>query len=119
LGGGGRSPLDRRTIEGEWCGKGIQGIPEPFHRSAANPSSLAMSPLGRIPASPTRMLFFLLAQACSLLLDFIGMSPRDGHDKDIEILLLRQQLRILQRNQQRPPRISRWERLTYSSSLAN
>lgn len=33
-------------------------------------------------------------------------------DKDIEILRLRQHLRILQRKQPRPSRIARWEKLT-------
>ena len=50
-----------------------------------------------IPATPISMLFLLLAQAFSLLLDLIWLGHRGGHDKDIEILLLRQQLRILQR----------------------
>ena len=58
------------------------------------------------------MLFFLLAHAVSLLLDLIWLSRRANHDKDLEILLLRQQLRILQRTQPRAPRISRWEKLT-------
>jgi hypothetical protein len=58
------------------------------------------------------MLFFLLKQALSLLVDLIWVSRRDDRDKDIEILLLRQHLRILQRKQPQPPRISRWEKLT-------
>ncbi len=58
------------------------------------------------------MLFFLLAQAFSLLLDLIWLGRRTDIDKDAEILLLRQQLRILQRKQPHSPRISRWEKLT-------
>ena len=58
------------------------------------------------------MLFFLLKQALSLLVDLIWMSHRDDRDKAIEILLLRQQLRILQRKHLQSPRISRWEKLT-------
>ena len=58
------------------------------------------------------MLFLLLAQAFSLLLDIICVGHRAEHDKDVEILLLRQQLRILQRKQLRAPRLSRWEKLT-------
>ena len=54
------------------------------------------------------MLFFLLAQACSLLLDLIWVGRRAAQDKDVEILLLRQQLRMLQRNQPRPPRGTFW-----------
>ncbi len=47
-----------------------------------------------------------------VLLDFIWVAHRTDIDKDVEILLLRQQLRILQRKQPRSPRISRWEKLT-------
>ena len=57
------------------------------------------------------MLYFLLSQAFSLLLDLIWLSHRVGHDKDLEILLLRQQLRILQRKQPRAPRMFRLEKL--------
>ncbi len=49
------------------------------------------------------MLFLLLKQAVSLLVDLIWVSRRDDRNKDIEILLLRQQLRILQRKQPQPP----------------
>ncbi len=65
-----------------------------------------------IPATRTGMVFFLLAQAFSLLFDLIWVGHRTEYDKDIEILLLRQQLRILQRSQAHAPRISRWEKLT-------
>ena len=65
-----------------------------------------------IRAIPASMLFFLLSQAFSLLLDLIWMRHRGEHDKDVEIVLLRQQLRILQRKQSQPLRISRWEKLT-------
>ncbi len=65
-----------------------------------------------IPATPIRMTFFLVAHIFSLLIDLIGLSRQTDHGKDVEILLLRQQLRSLQRKQPRPPRISRWEKLT-------
>ena len=58
------------------------------------------------------MICFVLAQAFSLLLDLIWLNRQAEHDKDVEILLLRQQLRMLQRKQPRTPRISRWEKLT-------
>ncbi len=47
----------------------------------------------------------------SLLLDLILLVGRSDHGKDVEIMLLRQQLRILQRQQPRPLRVSRWEKL--------
>ena len=65
-----------------------------------------------ISATPIRMTFFLVAHIFTFLLDLIGLSRQTDHGKDVEILLLRQQLRILQRKQPRPPRISRWEKLT-------
>lgn len=71
-----------------------------------------MSPQGMIPATPTRMIFFLVAHIFSMLLDLIGLSRQTDHDKNGEILLLRQQLHILQRKQSHPLRISRWEKLT-------
>ncbi len=58
------------------------------------------------------MIFFLFAQGLSLLLDLISLIVRSNSDKDLEILLLRQQLRILQRKQPSGPRISRWEKVT-------
>lgn len=58
------------------------------------------------------MIFFLLAQAFSLLLDLLWVTRRADHDKELEILLLRQQLRILQRKHPHAPHISRWEKLT-------
>ncbi len=43
------------------------------------------------------MLYLLLAQIVSLLFDLFAIARRSQPDKDLEILLLRQQLRILQR----------------------
>jgi hypothetical protein len=66
------------------------------------------------------MLFFLRAHAFALLLDFIWLGHRAEHDKDVAILLLRQQLRMLPRRQARAPRMSRWEqRLLMSSSASS
>jgi putative transposase len=45
-----------------------------------------------------------------LLLDLLVTSHLSERQKDIEILLLRQQLRILQRKLPRSPRVSRWEK---------
>ena len=64
------------------------------------------------PAALVGMMFFLLAHACSLLLDLLWLGKRSDRDKDVEILLLRQQLRILQRKVSCAPRISPWEKRT-------
>ena len=57
------------------------------------------------------MIFFFLQQLLSFLFDLRTVTRRSERDKDVEILLLRQQLRILQRKHPCPPRISRWEKV--------
>jgi putative transposase len=57
------------------------------------------------------MFYFLLAFFFSSLLDLIPGANRSDHHKDLQILLLRQQLLIPQRHHPRPPHISRWEKL--------
>ena len=57
------------------------------------------------------MFFALLAQIVSFLLDVVGLPCRSDHERDLDLLLLRQQLAILQRTQPRPARPSRWEKL--------
>jgi hypothetical protein len=56
------------------------------------------------------MIFLLRVQACSNLFDRITLIAR--HGPDVEILLLRQQLRIVQRKEVSMSRISRWEKVT-------
>jgi hypothetical protein len=58
------------------------------------------------------MIVQMLLQILSLLLDLFSTSRASDHQKEIEILLLRQQVRILQRKlpNSRPPRISRWDK---------
>jgi hypothetical protein len=57
------------------------------------------------------MLFFVLGRIFSLFLDVIAVAQHADHEKDLEIVLLRQQLRILQRKHPHPPRVSRLEKL--------
>jgi hypothetical protein len=57
------------------------------------------------------MIFRVIAHLFSALLDFLSLLARSEREKDLENLLLRQQLRILQRTQTRPPRLSWWEKL--------
>ncbi len=57
------------------------------------------------------MLYYLFARVFALLLDVLMMSWVSERQKDIELLLLRQQLRILQRKLNQSPRISRGEKL--------
>jgi hypothetical protein len=55
------------------------------------------------------MLYLLLAQIVSWLFDLFARTRRSPPDKDLEILLLRQPLRIMQRYHPKAPRVSRWE----------
>ncbi len=57
------------------------------------------------------MSFAVVANLFSILLDLLGVFARTDREKDLEILLLRQQLRILQRKPTRPPRLSWWEKV--------
>ncbi|MEP7286727.1 MAG: hypothetical protein ABI947_13285 [Chloroflexota bacterium] len=58
------------------------------------------------------MMWSILAQLLWLGLDVVGVLRQSERDQGVEVLLLRQQRRILERKQRRPPRVSRWERLT-------
>src|SRR5690242_7849570 len=58
------------------------------------------------------MIYQLIAQLVSLVLDLLASRRRSERHKDVQILLLRQQLRILQRQQPKVPRVSRWEKFT-------
>src|SRR5688572_8566100 len=46
------------------------------------------------------------------VVDLLTTTRRPDRDKDMEIVLLRHQLRLPQRERSRPPRLSRWEKLT-------
>src|SRR5687768_13393387 len=58
------------------------------------------------------MFWFVLIQLFTLGLDIVALRSQSAREKDLEILLLRQQLRIVERKQTRPPRLSRWEKLS-------
>jgi hypothetical protein len=54
--------------------------------------------------------WFVLARLMAFLVDLLSVRRRPDRDKDLQILLLQHQVRLLQR--QRPsPRLTRWERL--------
>jgi hypothetical protein len=59
------------------------------------------------------MEWFVLAQVVALILDVLALFRQSEREKDLEILLLRQQLRIVERKQRRPPRLSPWEKLSW------
>lgn len=59
---------------------------------------------------PMYTLIHALPYIFRLLLDLLVSQHLSDHQKDLEILLLRQQLRIAQRRLSRAPRISVWEK---------
>jgi transposase InsO family protein len=61
--------------------------------------------------SEEQMAWFLLAHMLALLVDLLAMGRRSADEKDLEIVLLRHELRLLQRRQPAPPRLARWEQL--------
>ena len=69
------------------------------------------SPPGTARAGLRRLLYHVLAQLLSLLFDLFTIRGRSDQQKDLEILLLRQQLRILQRHHPTAPCLSPWEKL--------
>jgi len=60
----------------------------------------------------TGMFWAVLTHLAGFVVDLIGGARRTEDAKDLEIALLRHQLRLLQRRSPRAPRLSRWEKLT-------
>src|SRR5215472_13800431 len=57
------------------------------------------------------MIIALFAHLYSVIIDLLSMLGRSEREKDLEIVLLRQQIRILQRTRARPPRLSWCEKM--------
>ncbi len=60
------------------------------------------------------MFWFVLAHLATFLVDLVSVGRRTDRDKDLQILLLQHQVRLLQR-QRPPPRLTRWEQLTLAA----
>jgi hypothetical protein len=57
------------------------------------------------------MIYQIVLFMWSFLLDVYAISRLTDDEKDVEILLLRQQLRIVERQQVRGPRLPRWQKI--------
>ena len=57
------------------------------------------------------MFYQVLVFLWSFLLDLVVVSRMKASDKDLEIVLLRQQLAIVERRQKRGPQILRWQKV--------
>ena len=55
--------------------------------------------------------FRIILLIWEFLLDVLGLVSMTDQDKDIQILLLQQQLRIAERQQKRAPNLTRWEKI--------
>ena len=64
------------------------------------------------------MFWFVVAQIFSFVLDVVVLRGQSHREKDLEILLLRQQLRIVERKQVQRRGLSRWEKLSLAVLLA-
>ena len=58
------------------------------------------------------MLWAVLAHLVGFVVDLVVSARRTEDAKDLEIALLRHQLRLLLRRSPRPPHLSGWEQLT-------
>ena len=54
------------------------------------------------------MVWFVLLHLVMFLVDLVTVTRRTDRVKEVEILLLRHQLRLLQRERPRPPRLIRF-----------
>src|SRR4051795_5337869 len=64
------------------------------------------------------MLWALLTHLMGFIVDLVVGARRTEDAKDLEIALLRHQLRLLLRRSPHPPRLSRWEQLTSAVLVA-
>ena len=64
------------------------------------------------------MFWFVVGQVFSFVLDVVVLQGQSDREKDLEILLLRQQLRIVERKQVQRRGLSRWEKLNLAVLLA-
>ena len=58
------------------------------------------------------MVWFVLMHLIDFLVDLLTATRRTEHDKDLQILVLQHQLRLLHRERPQPRRLTRWEKLT-------
>jgi len=59
--------------------------------------------------------WFVLMHLVGLAGGLVGGAHGQAEEKDLQIALLRHRVRLLQRRSPRPPRLSRWEKLTLTA----
>src|SRR3954470_2826795 len=60
----------------------------------------------------------VLLHLVEFIVDLLGGARGNDEEKDLQIALLRHQVRLLRRRSPRPPRLSRWEKLTLAALTA-
>jgi putative transposase len=83
------------------------------NRVFADKIAIIVGQLGRL-----RMMWFVIMQIFSTALECIGLWRKTDREKDLEILLLRRQLEIVDRARDKPLRVSRAEKLTLAMLAA-
>ena len=63
-------------------------------------------------------MWFVLLPLVGLVVDLASGAHGQAEEQDLQIALLRHQVRLLQRRSPRPPRLSRWEQLTLAGRTA-
>jgi hypothetical protein len=58
------------------------------------------------------MAWFIVMQIFSTLLECVWLGRKSARERDLEILLLRRQLAIMERGRNKPARVSRADKLT-------
>src|SRR3954453_15765479 len=64
------------------------------------------------------MVWSVVMHLVGLIVDLISGARGEAEEKDLQFALLRHQVRLLQRRLPRPPRLSRWEKLTLAALTA-
>jgi transposase InsO family protein len=64
------------------------------------------------------MVWSVVMHLVGLIVDLVSGARGEAEEKDLQIALLRHQVRLLQRRLPRPPRLSRWEKLTLAALAA-
>jgi putative transposase len=65
------------------------------------------------------MVRFVLLHLMGFIVDLTSGAHGGADEKDLQIALLRHQVRLLQRRLPRPPRLTRWEKLTLAALTAS
>jgi hypothetical protein len=103
-----------------WCPKSRPGgcNPAPAWRCSSQRARV-LATLGTESLSDGgKLVYFMLAALLSWLID-LGTLRVQSDRAEVELLLLRRQLAILQRTQPRPPRLTRWEKVGLAVLAAN